>query len=317
MTATPLIRTWRRLGATDPVLTWTGTVMLVVLGLTAVGMVIDPRTIGGAPAWLKPAKFAASTAIYSFTLAWLLGWLTDRPRLRRTASRLTAGVFVLEVGLISLQAARGVTSHFNGSTPFDRAIYTTMGTAIVVQSMAMLPVVWALFRQTFDDRSIAWAVRLGLLISVVGAFAGGVMTRPTSEQLAAARHTGEMAIVGAHTVGAPDGGKGLPITGWSSEHGDLRVAHFLGLHAMQILPLIALLPIVRRRTEDVRVRLVSAAAFGYSGLFVMLLWQALRGQSLIAPDGTTLLALVVWAAATVTIGSRSARAALVGTRAHA
>src|SRR5690606_2901110 len=107
---------WRRLRDADAVLTWTGTVMLIVLGLTAVGLVLDPRVIGGAPAWLKPAKFAASTALYSFTLAWLLGWITGRPRLRRIASHLTAVVFVLEVGLISLQAARGVTSHFNGAT---------------------------------------------------------------------------------------------------------------------------------------------------------------------------------------------------------
>ena len=66
------------------------------------------------------------------------------------------------------------------------------------------------------------------------------MTRPTAAQLDEARATGRMAIAGAHTVGAPDGGPGLPGTGWSVEHGDLRIPHFVGLHAMQILPLLAL-----------------------------------------------------------------------------
>lgn len=308
---------WRRLRDADPLLTWTGTAMLVVLGLTALGLVLDPRTIGGAPAWLKPAKFAASTALYSFTLAWLLDWITGRPRLRRVASRLTAVVFVLEVGLISLQAARGVTSHFNGATLLDATIYTTMGAAIVVQSVTMLAVVWALFRERFDDGSIGWALRLGMLISVVGAFTGGLMTRPTEAQLADAQRTGQMLVAGAHTVGAPDGGPGLPVTGWSRDHGDLRVAHFLGLHAMQLLPAFAFLPLVRRQTRIVRTRLVRAAAVGYAALFVLLVWQALRGQSVAAPDDPMIVALFVWAVTIIGIGGGYVRAGWANAEQHA
>ena len=97
-----------------------------------------------------------------------------------------------------------------------------------------------------------------------------------------------MAIAGAHTVGAPDGGPGLTGTGWSVEHGDLRVPHFLGLHAMQILPLLALALRRRRSTESARVRLVMVAVASYAALFATLLWQALRGQSLVQPDGATI-----------------------------
>ena len=103
-----------------------------------------------------------------------------------------------------------------------------------------------------------------------------------------------MTVSGAHTVGAPDGGPGMPGTGWSREHGDLRVAHFLGLHAVQALPLFALLFARRRWHEERRVRLVLAISASYVSLFALLLWQALRGQSVLTPDSTTLTALTAW-----------------------
>lgn len=301
MTRTTMTAAWRRLQTTDPLLTWTGVGMLAVLALTLVGLRLDPREIAGTPAWLKPAKFAASTAIYSFTLAWFLGYLTDRPRLRRRASRITAAVFVLEVAIISLQAARGTTSHFNAATALDGLLFTVMGVGIVLQTIVMAVLVVALWRQRFDDAAFGWALRLGLLISVVGAFTGGLMTRPTADQVAEARETGRMTVAGAHTVGAPDGGPGLPVTGWSRDHGDLRVAHFVGLHAMQILPMAALLPVVRRRRAGEAARLVQVLGASYAGLFGLLLWQALRAQPLLAPDATTLIAAGIWIAVTLAL----------------
>ena len=103
-------------------------------------------------------------------------------------------------------------------------------------------------------------------------------------------------VAGAHTVGAPDGGSGVPVTGWSREHGDLRVPHFVGLHAVQLLPAIVWLtapfgPAVRRR------RAVFVAAAAYVALFAILLAQALGGQPLLAPQGSIALALAAWVAA--------------------
>jgi hypothetical protein len=122
---------------------------------------------------------------------------------------------------------------------------------------------------------MGWALRLGLLITVLGAATGGLMVRPTPAQLDQARVTHQMPISGAHTVGAPDGGPGMPGTGWSREHGDLRVPHFVGLHALQILPMFAWL-FARNRPS-----LVIAAAAGYAVLFFALMGQALSGRPLL------------------------------------
>lgn len=288
----------RGLWAVSPPLTATGTLMLGVAAASLVGLVADPRVITGAPAWLKPFKFGVSTAAYSFTVAWVLGRLAGWPRLRRIVGWTTAIVFVFEVAVIALQAARGTTSHFNNATPLDRVLFLTMGSAIVMQTLVSVAVAVALFRHRFADRALGWALRLGMVLTIAGAFTGGLMTRPTEAQLADARAGKPMPVIGAHTVGAPDGGPGVPLTGWSSGHGDVRVPHFVGLHALQVLALAGLGVRRWRRAEAVRVRAVVTAAASYAALFAILLVQALRGESVVAPGGGTLALLVAWAAGT-------------------
>lgn len=288
-----------RLWQTSAPLTATAVGMTAVLACSMAGLWLDPRTIGGAPAWLKPAKFAASLAIYSVTLAWIFARLPDWPRLTRITGRITAGVFVVEMAVIALQAARGTTSHFNVSTPLDGVLFGVMGAAILLQTLASVAVAVALSRQAFVDRAMGWALRIGMIITIVAAFSGGLMTQPTEAQLADARVSGRLMTSGAHTVGAPDGGPGLTGTGWSTTHGDLRVPHFLGLHAMQALPLMALAVVRGSRRPRSQVRLVVTAGLSYAGLFVVLLSQALRGQSVVSPDALTATLLGGWSVVTI------------------
>jgi hypothetical protein len=292
--ATLLGRLWRA----SPPLTAVGMLMLVVAGASVVGILVDPRIITGAPAWLKPFKFAISTAVYSLTLAWIFGWLTDWPRARRVVGWTTAIVFVLEVAIIDAQAWRGATSHFNVSTPLNAVLFSVMGVAILLQTFVSVAVVVALWRQRFTDRPLGWALRLGMTLTILGAMTGSLMTRPTAAQLANARAGGGMTIVGAHSVGGVDGGPGVPVTGWSREHGDVRVAHFIGLHAIQVLALFAVGLRRWRRPEAVRVKAVLAAAASYALLFLLLLWAALRGQSVVAPDAMAFASIAIWAVVT-------------------
>jgi hypothetical protein len=293
--ATLFTRLWR----SSLPLTAVGTLMLFAAIASLVGIFVDPRVVTGVPAWLKPFKFATSTSIYSFTLAWVFGWLSDWPRLRRVVGWTTAIVFVLEVSIIDTQAWRGTTSHFNASTTLDRTLFIIMGSAIMIQTIVSVAVAVALWRQRFADRSLGWALRLGMTLTIVGALTGGLMTRPTPRQLEAARAGAPMTTIGAHTVGAPDGGPGIPVTAWSSEHGDVRVPHFVGLHALQALALFAIALRWWRRPEPVRVKAVLAATASYTALFVLLLWEALRGRSITSTDPTTLAVLAAWAVGTV------------------
>jgi hypothetical protein len=294
---TGLVALFDRLWNASPPLAAVGLLMIVVAGVSAIGLLVDSRIIMGAPAWLKPLKFAISIAVYSLTLAYIFGLLPDWPRVSRMVGWTTAIVFVLEVAIIDAQAWRGTTSHFNVSTPLDATLFFIMGGAILLQTLVSIAVAVALWRQRFTDRPLGWALRFGMTLTIVGALIGPLMTRPTAAQLADARGP-RMTVAGAHSVGGVDGGTGLPVTGWSREHGDLRVPHFIGLHAIQALALIAIGMRRWRRPEAVRLRAVLAATASYALLFVLLLWQALRGQSVMALDATGLASIAAWAVLT-------------------
>jgi hypothetical protein len=276
------------------VLTATAGAMLVNFLFTLLGLIVDPRVIGGMPAWLKPAKFALSTAIFAASIAWLFQYLPNFAKSTRWVGWALAAILIIEVAIIDLQAARGTTSHFNISTAENAVLWGIMGVSIAILLVLSVWIAIALFRQPFQDSTWGWALRLGMLVSVLGSASGGLMTTPTSEQQAQImRHEKPMAV-GGHTVGAPDGGPGVAGVGWSKQHGDLRIAHFLGLHALQVIPFLAWW---RGRARTNRFVFVTAAS--YFGLFLILLWQALRGESIVQPGSLTLVALGVWFAATV------------------
>ena len=285
-------------------LTVMGGAMLLTFLATLVGIFVDHRIITGAPAWLKPAKFAISVSIYCFTFVWLLGFVENRPRLVRLVTNVTVTSFVVEMMVIIGQAARGTTSHFNLTTPFNTVLWSAMGAFIVLVWTMNLLMAIMLLRLRMPDRAFAWSLRLGVLVSWIGMAVAFFMVRPTPEQRVAIASGNGPHVLGAHSVGVPDGGRGLPVLGWSAVGGDLRVAHFVGLHALQVLPFLGWL-LTRRKgilalfTDNYRLALVWTAGIAYLGLVLLLTWQALRGQSVIRPDTKTTAAAVALAAGVV------------------
>ena len=285
---------WQRVFGTDRFLAYAVIGSIILFGATILLSIFDSRLVTGAPAWVKPMKFAISITLYTGTLAWMLSFVQGHPRLVRWIGGLTAfGFFVEMVGVI-VQAARGVGSHFNVATPLDTAIFAAMGWFVMVIWFMNVATAVLLMRQKMENRPFAWSLRLGLLVTAVGTILGFMMTQPTADQLSALQAGETVSVVGAHSVGVEDGGAGLPFVGWSTEGGDVRVAHFVGLHALQLIPLLGIF--INRRfsnrlSDGRRTALVAIGGVGYLGMVLLLLWQSQRGQPIIAPDGLTLAVL--------------------------
>ncbi|MEV2279039.1 hypothetical protein AB0I72_25990 [Nocardiopsis sp. NPDC049922] len=258
----------------------------LVFAVALAGIAADDRVLVGEPVWSKPARFALSIAVYTVTLAWLLS------RTRRFGHRLGTVIAVLvtaELAAIVVQTVRGVRSHFNVATAVDAVVFNAMGVVIMAVWALNLALAAVLLRRPVGDRATTRAVRWGMAVTLAGMPVALLMSPATPEQ-AAALAEGGSDVIGAHTVGAPDGGPGLPLVGWSTVAGDLRVPHFVGVHGLQAMILVALTvgAVARYRSEAARVRLVGVAGAAYAGMFGLTAWQALRGQSVVAPDAWTL-----------------------------
>ncbi|MEV7400692.1 hypothetical protein AB0N93_09855 [Streptomyces sp. NPDC091267] len=293
----PQWRTWHR-----PLVVFAAS-MAVLTAVSGVGLLVDDRVLAGSAIWFKPFKFAVSFVAYALTLAWMLTLLTRGRRTGWWAGTVVAATGLGEMAIITGQVIRGKRSHFNHATPFDESLFNAMAVTVVILWTATLVIAILLLRARIADRACAWAIRSGVFLALVGAGSGFLMTQPTAAQRAAGTlDTAD--VIGAHTVGVPAGGPAMPLTGWSTTGGDLRIPHFVGMHALQLLPLLllALLSLAPRsarlRDPRVRLRLVLVAAGAYSAVIVLVTWQALRGQPLIHPDGATLTAAGLLAAAT-------------------
>jgi hypothetical protein len=205
----------------NALLYWFGLFNLAMAVVCLVLMPFEEFKILGVNRWLKPFKFYASVGIVILTLGWLMYYLNNQKKVK-TYSWIIFITLLFENGIIFAQAVRKTTSHFNYTTALDGILFSIMGTLIAIFTIIVILVCVSFFRQKVFSilMPYVWGIRLGLLFFIIFSLEGGLM----------------VGLLG-HTVGAPDGGPGLPIVNWSKQHGDLRIAHFLGLHSLQILPL--------------------------------------------------------------------------------
>lgn len=212
---------WSELRRRSPVLAGTAAFHAALFLIALVLWMSDAREVMGINTWIKPAKFMASISIYLATIAWLIDYI-ERPRWAvRVIAWGIATCMVVESTLIFLQAGRGVRSHFNDASPLDATIFGIMGLGVILDTLLMTLMLALFFRRKELPAPYLWGIRLGIILFLIGGFVGGLMSSH-----------------GGHTVGGTDGGPGIPFLNWSVTAGDLRITHALGLHGLQVMPLL-------------------------------------------------------------------------------
>jgi hypothetical protein len=252
-----------------------GALFAILAGALTVAMLFDHRQLLGENVWIKPIKFLVSVALYLWTLAWFLAYLERPRRLLQTIAWATAGLMVIELACIIFQAARGHTSHYNDATPLDAAIFNTMGALIFINTGldATLLLLFLLPRAAVGRSELPppylWGIRLGLVSTLFSAAIGM-----------------QMIADGRHSVGVPDGGPGLPLVHWSTQGGDLRAAHAVTLHGLQLIPLVGWL-VARgsRAAPQTQMARFVAVVIVFAAIAFWTWWQAIRARPLLSNRG--------------------------------
>jgi len=281
--------------------------VLVMAGLVltaAVGLAVDGREILNESVWLKPFKFGLSFVLYGATLAWLLSRLRKGRRFGWWTGTAFAVTGLVDVGFIVVQAARGTFSHFNANTDtFNQVGQRIFMSGVVGLFGASLVIAVMVLFQRVGDAPLNRAIRVGIGLATAGmAVAFYLVGANADKEHVTDAYGHPVTLSGSHGIGVEAGGPGMPLTHWSTVGGDLRIPHFVGLHAIHALLIVVLvLQLLARRVrwlrpERVRTRLVGVAAFAYTGVMVTVTVQAFRGQALIHPDGQTLGLLTGFAA---------------------
>ena len=243
-----------------------GMIHFIIGILLIIPIMSDQRQVQGINAWIKPLKFCISVGIYSWTFAWIL---FDLPNSRKWIKGITwtiAITMIVDTSIILYQAGRGTQSHFNMESPLDGILFGMMGIMVTLNTLAIIVTfILLLWKKPNLDRAYLLGLRLAFVVFIIGNWIGGLMIKNMS-----------------HSVGVEDGGPGLPIVNWSTLGGDLRIAHFIGLHAIQIIPLFSFF-LLRKTSLSLNHRTLLTILFTiiYGGLVSLLYYQAIQGRPLI------------------------------------
>ena len=235
-----------------------GLICLLSAVFTLVIAKFSESQINGVNTWYKPFKFSLSIGIFSWTMGWYTGYL-DLPNQVSIYSWTTIILLGFELFYITFQAARGQLSHYNVSSSLYTSLTAAMAFAAIGATLYTGYIGILFCSGEFPELPTyyLWAIRIGIFLFVVFAFEGAIM-----------------GANGSHSVGGSGDDDGLPLLNWSRKYGDLRIAHFVGMHALQVLPLMAYYLL-----KDIKLVIISGLVYGVLALFCLV--QALHSKPLL------------------------------------
>lgn len=258
------------------------TFSLFCLLFSSIGLIVDDRILQYSPIWLKPFKFAFSSLLFSSSLYYFNIYL-PKSKLIKMSNMIIGSMLNLELAIIYFQAYRGRMSHFNYTTLEDMILFQLMAFGIIAVWIVLFAYVFFFLKLNVKSNLILHAIRISLVITFLSMASAFTMTTPNkSEVEKIVANKGIIGLtVGSHSVAEKDPSQVMPITKWALTGGDLRIAHFVGLHAIQILPLIAFFFLLIKLDYKISLFFVYTLAFMYFAIFLFVLLQALQGIPLV------------------------------------
>lgn len=244
----------------NKVLFWLGSVHLLIFIALFIYSFFNDVLVLGINSMIKPIKFALSIWIYSWTMALILNNVADNRKVK-IYSRVAVICMSFEQIAITYQALKGELSHFNKSNTFGIILFSLMGVFILTITLWTAYITYIFIKQkTYELKpAIILSIKIGLIFFVVFSLFGGYISS-----------------LQGHTVGDKDGGNGLWFLNWSTYFGDLRVAHFFGIHSLQIIPLVAF-TISKYFDNSKSIKAVKTFSFIYFTFIILTLIQGLWG----------------------------------------
>jgi len=235
-----------------------GLVNFVLAAIFIVLSQVSQIEVAGANAWFKPTKFALSIGIFCWSIGWFMSYLPQDFLVVAINWTIVLSLG-FEIVYIAIQAARGEMSHFNVSNSLYSSLYSLMAIAATLVAFTTLVLAIRFFQMPLPSlpEYYIWAIRLSLILFFIFSMEGYVMGANLS-----------------HTIGGEGASKVLPFLNWSRQYGDPRVAHFVGMHGLQIIPILAYYVL-----KDTKLTIALATVYLFIALYVLV--QALYGKPLI------------------------------------
>ena len=198
------------------ILLWYGVINFILFIFCIGFSLFDDTQVLGKNAWVYPFKYYFSIGIFIWSMGWYLYYLnnTIQRNILIWAFLLTT---LVQSTFVLINSIRGLPSFYNPETPFDKMMFgiQTINNIIFIVLMIVTTYLFYFQKKNSKSQHFTWAIRMGMLIFLVGLFIGVYMMLLNNH-----------AIVDTIKLK-------------NEKQGNFKVPFFLGIHGLQIIPLLS------------------------------------------------------------------------------